>query len=118
MNNNITKLKNGDFKVGVKQKGEKMNKEKQIDKILEVFKTDDQQSGCYINTCWRITGFELDEENNGYDIKGFLHLANSKYFDRWANSGSLAVDLGLIEWEIEEQRELRDVISKALEFYN
>lgn len=120
MNNTILKLKNGDFGVIMEQKSETctINKEKQIDKILEVFKTDDQQTDCYLNTSWRITGNKIDEENNGYHLIGLLELANKKYFDRWANSITITVDLNIMEWEGLKQKELRNMVSKALEFYN
>ena len=82
---------------------------KTVKKILKCYEGKKQKEGKHGNTRWRITGVDCVCE-----INGILQIANDKTFDRWANSATIYVDIGLVMFE---DGDVENVVRNALEIY-
>lgn len=85
-----------------------------IDKIMDVFVTDNQEIGLFKNTRWRVTGQNCE----GTNINGTLQLADNRHFDRWANSQSIELSLTCLLWENNDDfKEVEKIIKRAFNIF-
>lgn len=88
------------------------NIEKTIDKIIEIYNSSDYDEGVLGNTRWRVVGQQVDYKDSS--LSGCLELASYDNFDRWANSGTIIVNLTIIEFGDED---MRGIIKRAFNIY-
>jgi hypothetical protein len=93
----------------------KRNKD-ELDAILEKIEDStlacdgDYEEGILDGCRWRWFGPTCDS-----DARGELHLADSKFFDRWANSVTITVHLGMF---FEEHcKDSKKVLKRVFEIY-
>ena len=94
----------------MKKSNKKINELNELAKrIVEMYYTDEQGSGAFKNTRWRMTGSAC-----GVDSAGALQIGEGKAFDRWSNSVSIVVNVGNI---IFDENNPVTIVEKALMIY-